>query len=116
MSNAPNSDSKNTFLNWVGSLKAVINVQKFLRQKSLWGVEGMNLYDVLRFFGLGLINGSVSIRAASISFRLLLAFFPAMILLLSLLPHTPLDSNAVMDALLLLFPRCRRNPNQHRSC
>jgi membrane protein len=104
MSNAPNSDSKNTFLNWVGSRKAVINVQKFLRQKSLWGVEGMNLYDVLRFFGLGLINGSVSIRAASISFRLLLAFFPAMILLLSLLPHTPLDSNAVMDALLLLFP------------
>jgi len=64
----------------------------------------MNLYDVFRFFGLGLINGSVSIRAASISYRLLLAFFPAMILLLSVLPHTPLETKDVMDALLLFFP------------
>ena len=82
----------------------VIRIQTFLRSISPWGVEGMNLYDVLRFFGLGLINGSVSIRAASISYRLLLAFFPAMILLLSVLPHTPLETSDVMDALQLFFP------------
>ena len=104
MSNTPESESKNSLINWVGTRKLVMSIQRFLRSISPWGVEGMNLYDVLRFFGLGLINGSVSIRAASISFRLLLAFFPAMILLLSLLPHTPLEPNAVMDALLLFFP------------
>ena len=43
-------------------------------------------------------------RAAAISFRLFLAFFPAVIFLLSVLPHTPLETEAVMDALLLLFP------------
>jgi len=89
---------------WLKSRPLIKNTQSFLRKITPWGVEGMTLYDVLRFFGLGLINGSVSIRAASISYRLLLAFFPAMILLLSILPHTPLDTNAVMDALLLFFP------------
>ena len=94
----------NKITKWTESSAIVKRTKFFLRSLSPWGVEGMNLYDVFRFFGLGLINGSVSIRAASISFRLLLAFFPAMILLLSVLPHTPLETNDVMDALLLFFP------------
>ena len=48
--------------------------------------------------------GAVATRAAAISFRLFLAFFPAVIFVLSVLPHTPLETEAVMDALLLLFP------------
>lgn len=94
----------NNIPKWIESNSIVKRTKFFLRSISPWGVEGMNLYDVLRFFGLGLINGSVSIRAASISYRILLAFFPAMILLLSILPHTPLETNDVMDALLLFFP------------
>jgi membrane protein len=94
----------NNITKWIESSAIVKRTKFFLRSISPWGVEGMNLYDVFRFFGLGLINGSVSIRAASISYRLLLAFFPAMILLLSILPHTPLETKDVMDALLLFFP------------
>ncbi len=94
----------NKIKKWVDSSLKIQQAKSFLRSISPWGVEGMNLYDVFRFFGLGLINGSVSIRAASISYRLLLAFFPAMILLLSVLPHTPLETKDVMDALLLFFP------------
>ncbi len=94
----------NKIKKWIDSSLKIQQAKSFLRSISPWGVEGMNLYDVFRFFGLGLINGSVSIRAASISYRLLLAFFPAMILLLSVLPHTPLETKDVMDALLLFFP------------
>ena len=94
----------NKIKKWVDSSLKIQQAKSFLRSIIPWGVEGMNLYDVFRFFGLGLINGSVSIRAASISYRLLLAFFPAMILLLSVLPHTPLETKDVMDALLLFFP------------
>ena len=94
----------NNITKWIDSLSIVQRTKFYLRSISPWGVEGMNLYDVLRFFVLGLINGSVSIRAASISYKLLLAFFPAMILLLSVLPHTPLKTNDVLDALLLFFP------------
>ena len=89
---------------WLLQQSVVIKLQSFLRELSPWGVEGMNLYDVLRFFVKGLINGSVSIRSAAISFRLLVAVFPAIILLLSILPYTPLRAEDVIDMLRIFFP------------
>ena len=89
---------------WLLQQSVVIKLQSFLRELSPWGVEGMNLYDVLRFFVKGLVNGSVSIRSAAISFRLLVAVFPAIILLLSILPYTPLRTEDVIDMLRIFFP------------
>lgn len=97
-----NQNSK--FKTWLIQKEIAISIQKFLRGLSPWGVEGMNLYDVLRFFFTGLINGSVSIRSAAISFRLLVAVFPAIILLLSILPLTPLQADDVIDMLRIFFP------------
>jgi len=91
-------------LDWLLNQGWVKILQNFLRSLSPWGVEGMNLYDVLRFFIFGLTKGSVSTRAAAISFRLLVAVFPAIILMLSILPHTPLTTEDVMDMLQLFFP------------
>jgi uncharacterized BrkB/YihY/UPF0761 family membrane protein len=66
----------------------------------------MNVYDVFRFFVLGLVNGSVSTtRAAAISFRLFVAFFPAMLLLLSIVPFTPLETEEVLLSLEYFFPK-----------
>ena len=89
---------------WLLQQSVVIKLQSFLKELSPWGVEGMNLYDVLRFFVKGLVNGSVSIRSAAISFRLLVAVFPAIILLLSILPYTPLRAEDVIDMLRIFFP------------
>ena len=89
---------------WLLQQSVVIKLQSFLRELSPWGVEGMNLYDVLRFFVKGLVNGSVSIRSAAISFRLLVAVFPAIILLLGILPYTPLRAEDVIDMLRIFFP------------
>ena len=72
---------------WLASRQLVQRLQAFLRTLQPWGQEGMNVYDVLRFFSVGLITGSVATRGAAISFRLFLAFFPAVIFLLSVLPH-----------------------------
>ena len=65
----------------------------------------MNVYDVFRFFTLGLVNGSVSTRAAAISFRSFVAFFPAMLLLLSIVPFTPLETEEVLLSLEYFFPK-----------
>lgn len=89
---------------WLLKRPIVVRTRSLLRGISLWGIDGMNLYDVLRFFFKGLINGSVSIRAAAISFNILLAVFPAIILLLSILPHTPLETSEVLGVLEFLFP------------
>ena len=95
-------DSK--FIDWLREKPVVIKFKDFLKGLSPWGVEGMNLYDVLKFFISGLSNGSVSIRSAAISFRLLVAVFPAIILLLSILPYTPLEAEEVVKFLRIFFP------------
>ena len=98
------ADEDSKLKNWLLEKAIVIRTQEFLRSKTPWGIEGMNLYDVLRFFFKGLVNGSVSIRSAAISFRLLVAVFPAIILLLSVLPYTPLKADDVIDFLGNFFP------------
>ena len=97
------SEKNSKIKTWLLQQK-LVNTQKFLRDLSPWGVEGMNLYDVLRFFVKGLVNGSVSMRSAAISFKLMVAVFPALILLLSILPYTPLQANDVIDLLRIFFP------------
>jgi membrane protein len=89
---------------WLSSRRAFLRARKLLRRVHPWGPKEMNLYDVLRYFFVGIVNGSVATRAAAISFRLFLAFFPAMIVLLSIVPYTPLSTEDVLSNLELLFP------------
>ncbi|MFK7756041.1 MAG: YihY/virulence factor BrkB family protein [Flavobacteriales bacterium] len=55
------------------------------------GFEGLSLYTVANFFLDGLKEGALSTRAAAISFRLFLAFFPLILVLLSFIPLVPID-------------------------
>ncbi len=54
------------------------------------GFEGLTLYAVGNFFLDGLKGGALSTRAAAIAFRLFLAFFPAILVMLSLIPLVPI--------------------------
>jgi hypothetical protein len=92
------------FWKWLAAWSVTRKAKAVMTRWMPWGDQGMNVWDVLLFFLEGMMNGAVATRAAAISFRLFLAFFPAIILLLSVLPHTPLETEAVMDALQMLFP------------
>ena len=89
---------------WIQKNRTFDRIRAALRRFHPWKKQEVNVYDVLRFFVLGLINGSVAMRSAAISFRLFLAFFPAMILLLSIIPFTPLETGEVLKSLEMLFP------------
>ncbi len=89
---------------WISTRKAFLRARRMLRRVHPWGPKEMNLYDVTRYFVVGILNGSVATRSAAISFRLFLAFFPAMIVLLSIVPYTPLSTDDVLGSLELLFP------------
>jgi len=78
--------------------------RRLLQRIKPWGASNVNLEQVFQFFAEGLFHGGVTTRAAAISFRLFLAFFPAMILLLSIVPFTPLSTEDVLQNLLLVFP------------
>lgn len=88
---------------WIRANPAFLALRLGLKRIHPW--KGVDLYEVVRFFTVGMMNGGVAIRAASISFNLFVAFFPAMILLLSLIPFTPLETEEVLAALELIFPR-----------
>ena len=53
--------------------------------------DGLSAYDVAVFFGKGIYEGSVTSRAASISFSFFLALFPGVIFLFTLIPFIPVD-------------------------
>ena len=55
------------------------------------GFDGFSLYRISRFFFLALSEGRLVTRASAIAFKLFLAFFPTIILLLTLIPYIPVD-------------------------
>jgi membrane protein len=65
------------------------------------GFDGFSLYDISRFFFRALFQGQLATRAAAIAFKLFLAFFPAMIVLLTLIPYVPITD--FQDRLLDTF-------------
>jgi membrane protein len=54
------------------------------------GFEGFSIYEISRFFFSALTQGNLMNRASAIAFKLFLAFFPAMIVLLTLIPYVPI--------------------------
>ncbi len=55
------------------------------------GFEGFSLYRISRFFFRALSEGDLVMRASAIAFKLFLAFFPAIIMLLTLIPYIPVQ-------------------------
>ncbi|HMW98346.1 MAG TPA: YihY/virulence factor BrkB family protein [Flavobacteriales bacterium] len=53
------------------------------------GSGGFSVYHIARFFFLALAEGRLTTRASAIAFKLFLAFFPIIILLLTLIPYIP---------------------------
>ncbi len=75
--------------------------------KTVWpGFQGLSMLVVWRFFIEAVTKGSITTRAAAISFRLFLAFFPAIILLLSLIPYVPIPNfqKELLDSIHTFFP------------
>ena len=56
------------------------------------GFEGMNIYTVGKIFLTQLVKGEIFNRAAAISFKIILASFPALIVLISLIPYVPIEN------------------------
>lgn len=55
------------------------------------GLEGMSLYNFLRLFTHGIIEGALTSRAGSIAFSFFIALFPFALFALTLIPYIPID-------------------------
>lgn len=84
-------------------------VRKFLiftKRLVLPGFDGVPLYDVANFFIKGIQKGSITNRAAALSFNFFLALFPAILFFFSLIPYIPIAEfqDSLLDLLEKLIP------------
>lgn len=63
--------------------------------------DGEPLYDVAVFFWKGIADGAISTRASAIAFNFILAIFPAIIFIFTLIPYIPI-TNFQQQLLILL--------------
>jgi len=52
--------------------------------------DGLPLYDVALFFWKGIVDGAITTRASAIAFNFILAIFPAIIFVFTLIPYIPI--------------------------
>lgn len=69
-----------------------IAAEKAMKKLVLPGFDGMNLYEVLRFFIKGIVDGAITTRAGALAYSFFLALFPAIIFLFTLIPYVPIAS------------------------
>lgn len=67
-------------------------VVHFLQRVLLPGFGGMSIYDLLKTYFNGLIEGTFSARAGAISFSFFMAIFPTLLFLLNLIPYIPIEN------------------------
>ncbi len=70
------------------------------------GFQGLSLLYVMTFFWEAIMKGQIMTRSAAISFKLFLAFFPGIIMMLSLIPYIPIDNfqQSLFDSIRGFFP------------
>lgn len=68
--------------------------------------DGLPLYDVALFFWKGIVDGAITTRASAIAFNFILAMFPAIIFLFTLIPYIPIDNFQIllMDLIQSVLP------------
>jgi len=70
------------------------------------GFSGLSIYDVAIFFWKGLSKGGITTRASSLAFNFFLAFFPSIIVFLTLIPYIPIIGlqDTLIDLLSVILP------------
>ncbi len=74
------------------SKEPIQTVMGVSRRLVLPGFDGLSLYDVARFFILGIRNGAITTRAGSIAYRFFLAVFPMLLFFIAVIPYIPIDN------------------------
>ncbi len=64
----------------------------FVKRASLPGFDKVPIAEVIAFFINGLKNGAMATRASAVAYNFFLAFFPALLVLFTLIPYIPIDN------------------------
>ena len=76
----------------IKSLKLYKSLINLLKLTKLPGLNGLSLFDFLKMYVLGIVNGTMTTRAGSISFSFFMALFPFLLFILNLIPFIPIEN------------------------
>lgn len=81
-------------------------VRNTAKKTVLPGFGGMSIYQAVKFISEAFTRSDVATKSASISFRLFIALFPTLILILSLVPFIPIDNfqQELVNQIFSMFP------------
>ena len=77
--------------NRLKSIPIVRGLMYFLKRIKLPGLGGFSLYDLLKKYSLGIIDGALSYHASSVAFSFFMALFPFALFILNLIPYIPIE-------------------------
>ena len=88
----------------ISTINYIINFLKTIKWEILYG---FSLYELLNLYFTGILKGSITTRAGSISFSFFMAFFPFLLFVLNLIPFIPIDNfdQIFLDLLESLIPK-----------
>ena len=94
------------FINTLKTNPDFITLIKKLKSTSIIGLQGVPMFTVAVFFIEAIKKGSITTRAASMSFKFFLALFPAIIFLFTLIPFIPVDNfqEELLSQLKIILP------------
>ena len=72
-------------------LPIIRNIIRFSKEVRIPGFDGLPLYDVMAFFVKGLQNGWLNLRASAVAFNFILAIFPGIIFIFTLIAYIPIE-------------------------
>ena len=64
---------------------------RILQKVKIPGIATLSLYDILEMYILGIVKGALSSRAGGIAYSFLMAIFPFLIFILTLIPLVPIE-------------------------
>lgn len=86
--------------------KPVNFFRNLFKKISFPGLEGMSVYEAFKFLYEAFTRSDIATKSAAISFRFFIALFPAVILLLSLIPYIPIDNfqSNLLESITSILP------------
>lgn len=87
-------------------LKLIRNIVEWSKTAILPGFSKLPLYTVVTFFFKEINKESILNKASSLSYNFMLAIFPSIIFLFTLIPYIPIDDfqNNLMDFVAIIMP------------
>lgn len=67
------------------------NLVRFTQAVKLPKLEGLSLYELLKLYFIGIVEGAFSYRAGAIAFSFFMALFPFALFILNLIPFIPIE-------------------------